>query len=182
MALKVTVDKPEFNLREKLTRLDTARVPYEKMPSGSVIQTQFSYYRVGSTQNEFETTSSTFQQSPFLVKISPRFADSTIKFEAAINIKQNTGSNYMQVALYKDIGGGGYNYFSGGTTGHGFITFRVSGGGTTWDHVNFTAFDRPQTTKEVTYRLYLKSNDNNQNVRIGENSADEYLSAMEIRQ
>ena len=182
MALKITVDKPEFNLREKLTRLDTARVPYEKMPSGSVIQTQFSYYRVGGTQNEFETTSNSFQQSPFLVKISPKFANSTIKFEAAINIKQNTGANYVRVALYKDIDGGGYNYYSGGTTGHGFITFRVSGGSTTWDHVNFTAFDRPQTIKPVTYRLYLSSNDNNQNVRIGENSADEYLSAMEIRQ
>ena len=182
MALKITVDKPEFNLREKLTRLDTARVPYEKMPSGSVIQTQFSYYRVGGTNNEFEATSSSFQQSPFLVKISPKFADSTIKFEAAINIKQNTGANYVRVALYKDIDGGGYNYYSGGTTGHGFITFRVSGGSTTWDHVNFTAFDRPQTIKPVTYRLYLSSNDNNQNVRIGENSADEYLSAMEIRQ
>ena len=182
MPIKINVHKPEFNLREKLNRLDTARVPYEKMPSGSVIQTQFAYYRVGGTNNEFETTSSTFQQSPFLVKISPKFADSTIKFEAAINIKQNDGSSYVRVALYKDIDGGGYNYFSGGTVGHGFITFRVSGGSTTWDHVNFTAFARPQTTKEVTYRLYLKSNDNSQNVRIGENSADEYLSAMEIRQ
>ena len=182
MPVKINAHKPEFNLREKLNRLDTARVPYEKMPSGSVIQTQFAYYRVGGTNNEFETTSSTFQQSPFLVKISPKFADSTIKFEAAINIKQNTGANYVRVALYKDIDGGGYNYYSGGTTGHGFITFRVSGGSTTWDHVNFTAFDRPQTIKPGTYRLYLSSNDNNQNVRIGENSADEYLSAMEIRQ
>ena len=182
MPVKINVHKPEFNLREKLNRLDTERVPYEKMPSGSVIQTEFAYYRVGGTNNEFETTSSSFQQSPFLVKISPKFADSTIKFEAAINIKQNTGANYVRVALYKDIDGGGYNYYSGGTTGHGFITFLVSGGSTTWDHVNFTAFDRPQTIKPVTYRLYLSSNDNNQNVRIGENSADEYLSAMEIRQ
>ena len=182
MALKVTVDKPEFNLREKLTRLDTARVPYEKMPSGSVIQTQFSYYRVGGTNNEFETTSSSFQQSPFLVKISPKFADSTIKFEAAINIKQNDGGSYVQVGLWKDIGGGGYNYYSGGTTGHGFITYRYNVGATAWDHVNFTAFDRPQTIKPVTYRLYLSNSGNTQNVRIGENSADEYLSAMEIKQ
>ena len=182
MPVKINVHKPEFNLREKLNRLDTERVPYEKMPSGSVIQTQFAYYRVGGTNNEFETTSSTFQQSPFLVKISPKFANSTIKFEAAINIKQNDGNSYVQVGLWKDIGGGGYNYYSGGTTGHGFITYRYNFGGTSWDHVNFTAFDRPQTIKEVTYRLYLKSNNDSQVVRIGENSADEYLSAMEIRQ
>ncbi len=182
MALKITVDKPEFNLRETLTRLDTARVPYEKMPSGSVIQTQFSYYRVGGTANEFETTSSTYQQSNFLVKISPKFANSTIKFEASINIKQNDGSSYVRVALYKDIDGGGYNYFTGSTVGHGFITFRNNSATTVWDHVNLTAFDRPQTIKPVTYRLYLSNSGNTQNVRIGENSADEFLSAMEIRQ
>ena len=180
--MTVRITKQEFNLRDKLNYLDFDRVPYDKMPAGSIIQTNYTRFDYSGTNNEFETTSSTYQASPFLVNISPKFSTSIIKIQAAINIKQNTGSNYMQVALYKDIGGGGYNYFSGGTTGHGFITFRVSGGSTTWDHVNFTAFDRPQTTKEVTYRLYLKSNDNSQNVRIGENSADEYLSAMEIRQ
>jgi len=180
--MAIRVSKPEFNLREKLTELDYSRVPYEKMPSGSIVQTQFNYYAVGGTQNEFETTANTFQQSTFFVKISPKFVNSTIKFEAAINIKQNDGNSYLQVALYKDVDGGGYNYYTGGTTGHGFITYRYNFGGTAWDHVNFTAFDRPETTRPVTYRLYLKSNNNSQVVRIGENSADEYLSAMEIRQ
>ena len=180
--MTIRVSKPEFNLREKLSELDYSRVPYEKMPSGSIIQTQFNYYDVGGTGNEFETTSSTFQQSPFLVKISPKFADSTIKFEAAINIKQNDGSSYVRVALYKDIDGGGYNYYTGGTVGHGFITFRNNSATTVWDHVNLTAFDRPETTSPITYRLYLSNAGNTQNVRIGENSADEYISAMEIRQ
>ena len=180
--MTIRVSKPEFNLREKLSELDYSRVPYEKMPSGSIIQTQFNYYNVGGTQNEFETTSSTFQQSTFFVKISPKFVNSTIKFEAAINIKQNDGNSYLQVALYKDVDGGGYNYYTGGTTGHGFITYRYNVSATAWDHVNFTAFDRPETLSLITYRLYLKSNDNNQVVRIGENSADEYISAMEIRQ
>ena len=36
MVVKIT--KPEFNLREKLTELDYDRVPYEKMPAGSIIQ------------------------------------------------------------------------------------------------------------------------------------------------
>ena len=31
MPIKINVHKPEFNLREKLNRLDTERVPYEKM-------------------------------------------------------------------------------------------------------------------------------------------------------
>ena len=36
--MAVRVSKPEFNLREKITKLDFDRVPYEKMPAGSVIQ------------------------------------------------------------------------------------------------------------------------------------------------
>ena len=180
--MTVRITKPEFNLREKLTELDYSRVPYEKMPAGSIIQTNHERYDVGGTSNEFETTSSTYQQSNFLVKISPKFSNSIIKFEAAINIKQNDGSSYVRVALYKDIDGGGYNYFTGGTEGHGFISFRNNSATTVWDHVNLTAFDRPQTIKEVTYRLYVSNSSGSQNVRIGENSADEYVSAMEIRQ
>ena len=34
----VRITKPEFNLREKLNKLDYGRVPYQKMPAGSVIQ------------------------------------------------------------------------------------------------------------------------------------------------
>ena len=36
MTFRVT--KPEFNLREKITELDYGRVPYQKMPAGSIIQ------------------------------------------------------------------------------------------------------------------------------------------------
>ena len=36
--MTIRVSKPEFNLREKLTELDYSRVPYEKMPAGSIIQ------------------------------------------------------------------------------------------------------------------------------------------------
>ena len=36
--MAVKVSKPAFNLREKLTELDYSQVPYEKMPSGSVVQ------------------------------------------------------------------------------------------------------------------------------------------------
>ena len=36
--MTVRITKPEFNLREKLTELDYSRVPYEKMPAGSIIQ------------------------------------------------------------------------------------------------------------------------------------------------
>ena len=180
--MTVRVTKPEFNLRDKLSELDYSRVPYEKMPAGSIIQTNYTRFDYSGTQNEFETTSSSYQASPFLVNISPKFSSSIIKIQAAINIKQNTGSNYIGVALYKSVDGGSFANFTGGTTGHGLITYRISGGGTAWDHVNFMVYDTPNTTSSIIYKLYLSSNDNSQNVRIGENGAEEFMSAMEIRQ
>ena len=36
--MTIRISKPEFNLREKLNELDYSRVPYEKMPAGSIIQ------------------------------------------------------------------------------------------------------------------------------------------------
>ena len=180
--MTVRITKPEFNLRDKLNYLDFDRVPYDKMPAGSIIQTNYTRFDYSGTNNEFETTSSTYQASPFLVKISPKFSSSIIKIQAAINIKQNTGSNYIGVALFKSVDGGSFSNFTGGTTGHGLITYRISGGGTAWDHVNFMVYDTPNTTSPIIYKLYLRSNDNSQNVRIGENGAEEFMSAMEVRQ
>lgn len=36
MTLKIV--KPEINIREKLTELDYDKLPYDKMPDGSIIQ------------------------------------------------------------------------------------------------------------------------------------------------
>ena len=41
--MTVRITKPEFNLREKLTELDYDRVPFQKMPAGSVVRTVVNY-------------------------------------------------------------------------------------------------------------------------------------------
>ena len=41
--MTVRANKPAFNIREKLKSLDYSHVPYEKMPSGSVIQMSHIY-------------------------------------------------------------------------------------------------------------------------------------------
>ena len=39
--MTVRITKQEFNLRDKLNYLDFDRVPYDKMPAGSIIQTNY---------------------------------------------------------------------------------------------------------------------------------------------
>ena len=51
--MAIRIEKPAFNMREKLTELDSASIPYERMPKGSIIQVQHKYFRdyssVGAT-------------------------------------------------------------------------------------------------------------------------------------
>ena len=42
--MAIRVEKPAFNVREKLTELDSVSIPYERMPKGSVIQVAHKYF------------------------------------------------------------------------------------------------------------------------------------------
>ena len=49
--MTVRITKPEFNLREKLTELDYGRVPFQKMPASSIIQTKYYQTDTQATSN-----------------------------------------------------------------------------------------------------------------------------------
>ena len=65
--MAIRVEKPAFNVREKLTELDSASIPYERMPKGSVIQVQHKYF-TGYTSVGQTTTPTKF----FDVNIYPK--------------------------------------------------------------------------------------------------------------
>jgi hypothetical protein len=68
--MTVRITKPAFNLREKLSELDYSRVPYEKMPAGSILQVVYA-----QTKTQQVTTSQSFiNADDMFVDISPRFA------------------------------------------------------------------------------------------------------------
>ena len=50
--MTIYVEKPAFNLRSKLNELDYSRVPYEKMPAGTIIQQTFLMAPTGGAENE----------------------------------------------------------------------------------------------------------------------------------
>ena len=103
MALKITVDKPEFNLRETLTRLDTERIPYEKMPVGSVIQVQ-QHHLYGSGQ--VNTTSSSFQDSGLFIDFHPKFANSRLLVTCEFNAQSGDAANSgLRWSVLREIDG-----------------------------------------------------------------------------
>ena len=76
--MTVRISKPAFNLRDKLTELDFARVPYEKMPPQSIIQRK--RYFVTS----FKQSSSSSDLDIITGQIRPIFSSSQILIELAV--------------------------------------------------------------------------------------------------
>jgi hypothetical protein len=89
MAIKVS--KPSINLREKLSELDFDKVPFQKMPAGSVLQVVN-----GTMSGSFDSTSSGYQ-TVVALSISPKMSNS-------IFLITFTG------ALYPYTGTAGYSF------------------------------------------------------------------------
>ena len=149
--MTVRITKPEFNLREKLSELDYSRVPYHKMPAGSVIQVVF-----GSTTTEAMRAHSTNSGTETFVfdtnlsaTISPKFTTSKI----LVQINQsymfiNNTSTQMQGNIF--ICDGDNNILDGRTASYDMLRVK-----------NLTAFaathtaqllHSPNTTSAFTYK------------------------------
>ena len=76
MASFLRVRQPEFNLRSRLNELDYDKIPYEKMPLGSIVQIQ------QATQNNTNTQSGTGTlDTDLTLDFYPKFANSAIHIE-----------------------------------------------------------------------------------------------------
>ena len=99
--MTVRITKPEFNLREKLTELDYSRLPIQKMPATSIIQTQYYQTTTEATTNN----SSSYVSIGLYVNIKPLVVGSTLEVSACIPSYSNnpgsaTWSNALYLALY----------------------------------------------------------------------------------
>ena len=188
--MAVKINRGETSLRDNLNQSQYGTVPYEKMPSGSVIQTQYTMLKGSGTANESETSSSTYQPTTFTVKINPRSANSIFKIESCPNIKSSGDSAYHSIALYKKVGSTDWEYAgvyahstTTSTTPHGSGTNRFNTVSAGWWSVSPILFyDEPNTLEEIEYKLYHRNSNNGAyTVRVGENGADEFISVQEIK-
>lgn len=73
--MTIKIVKPEINIREKLIELDYDKVPYDKMPDGSVIQ-----QKIVQRRSDVSTTASSVFVDILGFKFAPKFADSRLEF------------------------------------------------------------------------------------------------------
>ena len=97
--MTVRISKPEFNLREKLTELDFDRVPYQKMPAGSVIQVRNNIITSASNNN---TASNNFWNTSVSVAIAPTRSDSKILISGHVCCSVAGPQYNIGVGIYRD--------------------------------------------------------------------------------
>jgi len=143
--MTIKVSKPSINLREKLNELDFDRVPFQKMPVGSVVQVVSE-----SFTTRIASSSSSFVATDISASISPTSANSKIAvFISASGNTNNTDGTDMYYTLVVN------NLTNLGHINYGFGAIRSTHRTETPIVVNYV--DSPSSTESVTYSLYFRS-------------------------
>ena len=178
--MAVRVSKPEFNLRNKLSELEFFKLPYHKIPDGSVCQRRY-YFLPDEGGAENETTSTSFADASYFIHtFTPRFVDSLIMIEWTLNIKRNKNdSRYHTIRLVRVNPDGttvNIEYDGSGLFFEGANNANTLSSQSIYNHIFLREIDTPQTIETITYKLQHKTSNSDMTVRLGENAHNRRLS------
>ena len=101
--MAIRVEKPAFNVREKLTELDSASIPYERMPKGSIIQVQHKYFTAYSSVGQTTTPTKFFDLNIYPKRKKSKFlVNAIIYYSHGAMGSQNADGYDIFFFLYKD--------------------------------------------------------------------------------
>ena len=170
--MSIRVSKSEFNLRDKLNELD-GKVPYEKMPSGSIIQVAYA-----QTKTQQSSTSQSFiNATNMFVDISPRFSTSQIII--TVHTVAQISGNRARFDIHKSTTNSRISGHSGDDgTNYGISAFE----GNAINHVvHFTIRDTANTTETIRYKLQFVNTGSSQTF-VQANYSVGTITVMEIKE
>tara|TARA_B100002019_G_C21097835_1_gene511945 strand:+ start:228 stop:773 length:546 start_codon:yes stop_codon:yes gene_type:complete len=181
--MAVRIEKPKFNLRDKLSELDFSVLPYDRIPEGTAIQ----YVQASHTRmtNRFSTSSTSYQATNYDLTITPRSINNRILIYANLSSHANN-NQYIYVRVY-NVTAGRYVNHDGGVTNDGMYESAL-GGKSQWAMLPVEAVDIPGSTLPQTYRLYIRSSGNGGTAYSGWSSSApnsnnmNFMSATEYKQ
>ena len=146
-----------FNLRSKLNELDYSRIPYEKMPSGSVIQ--YVQADIDRMANRFSVASTNYTATNYDLTITPKSISSRILINANLSSHANN-NGYVYVKVYNVTAGRYLNQDENGVARNDGMYESAVGGDSQWAMLPIEAVDFPGSISPQTYRLYMRSSNN----------------------
>jgi len=144
----IKVTKKAINLREKLNELKFDRVPFQKMPAGSVVQVVDD----GQSSQLNVTAVGTWTDTGTSVTISPLSTSSTVLISVCMPFRIVGASGYMKASL-RVLRDSTVIWNSNGY----YETFQVRNANNEWNDVaNILWRDSPSTTSSVTYKVQCR--------------------------
>ena len=173
----INVKQPEFNLRSRLNELDYDKIPYEKMPSGTVIQHVRNQTR---SNGHMTTTSTSFADMSYSVSITPHFSNSIMLVEwQGIAQQPNTHHSVSIITVYRNntTNLGDTTSFNGmSATGE----FASTGAKYVTASNNFFVYDEPGNRDPVSYHIWGRTSAGG-TAYVSHNGVTNCLSVKEIR-
>ena len=148
--MTIKVSKPAINIREKLNDLDFDKVPFQKMPAGSVVQVVSG---IGAADPETATTSTSNVATGIYASITPKSKNNKIYCSVSGGMFYVPGGEIGFLEIYRDDVNLGHEMRV-----RADYTMGSSTTGNTEAPVSLECVDSPNTIEEVTYKLYIRSN------------------------
>jgi len=149
--MTVRITKPEINVREKLAELDYAKVPFQKMPAGSVIQ-----YASISTGTSISTTSTSYVDTGIDILFSPKLANSKVLVTVQSRRFNLVTADVLSIKCLRDDDAN-IGIQNSVQDGH-FQNNNSSSANQIAYPLHYMWEDSPGTTSEVKYTMYIKVN------------------------
>ena len=132
-----------------------------QMPAGHIVQVvksgNFQSASVSGTSSSYATMGSDFS-----LAITPRFSNSVILIEAALNPYTNSNNESGTYNISKD---GGTSFIAAhATNGFGIVPSSPSTSSGHYSHFIISCSDTVSSTSTVTYQIYFRSDNTNNNV------------------
>lgn len=157
--MTVRIEKPAFNIREKLSELDYGHVPYEKMPAGSVIQVVKILSSIDTALSSTTTWDALGSTSAI---IYPRFSDSYILYSCTVNAEHDATSVaniYGFLKLFRSVNGGTFQALDDSRM---YMTESLdTTGATTTSTMNYTDEHKQPAGSKIEYKMYYHRQNNN---------------------
>ena len=144
---------------------------------GGVVQVVYTH--LPSSLGQVSSNSTSYYDSGYDVLITPKFATSKILVSVGVQIYATSSAHHSYVGIVKNdsVSGSGH---PAGVLHHTSCLWESSGPGQA-GNVSFQYLDSPNTTSQVKYSIYIKSDNSSNTVYInGSSYSDGYSSAMEV--
>ena len=138
---------------------------------GKVLQVQSAF----KSDTDSTTSTSDVAISGLSLTLTPASTSSKVLVQFDVGTMGNNANAHMFFTVYRSIGGGSYSAIGQGTGGssYNYAAGTYESNNSYYDSVSHCFLDSPNTTSEITYKLYFRSSSGSYTMYINRRAGDD---------